>query len=289
MSCVESPDTQSAVDQLTSLIQLVSSQMDPSKSVNDAEKIDWLNSALKGKKSLIQYLIRKVIMDPDRSRNEHKLSLLLLALILRMTFGLSASEQSRTMVSSELTCVEGFWAHIRELIVLPDASVSHRCNALSVLVNAYRLCREEENEKPEWPSHTFSKTIISGVIDMIDKHNIGGSSSLTSRLMAVCLEYMVLGRQSHPDRFRASLKGAPIGVLGGLLETGGQILLAGKDRSQFFGFDPIIAEIDLKHLRTFVNELIEIGGENIYTPLALLCMESTPVVSVVGTPGKMVA
>ena len=105
---------------------------------------------------------------------------------------------------------------------------------------------------------------------------------MDSRLMTVCLEYLVLAFRNHSSRVRSAISNAPTAVLTGLLETGGQLLLAGPDRFDFFGFDPLVAEIELKLLRTLVNELIDIGGEKIYTPLALLCIESTPVT----TPAK---
>lgn len=258
--------TSYAVDQLGSLIQLVSSQMDPANSVSETEKLEWLKSALKGKRNLLQYLMKKIVMDKERSKNEHRLSLLLLALIARMATNLSSG---RSAVIDDLTSVEGFWNHIISLISLrnEDISLSIRCNALSLLVNAYRI----NGETGDWPTQIFSVQVMQGVINIMQ----GGSSSLTSRLMLVSLEYFLLAYKQRPRRVREMIKLAPIGIVTSLVEQGGQLLVCRK----YFAFDPIIEELDMKLLRLFMNELIDIGGNRIYTPLALLCIETTPPLS----------
>jgi hypothetical protein len=287
ISCMNSPKTQAAVDQLSSLIQLVSSQMDPTKAVADQDKLDWLQSAMKGKKNLIQYLSVKVVMDDQKSKNEHRLSLLLLALMVRMASTLTSELQFQKTVLLDLTRVEGFWPRVLSLISSTGASTSIRLNALSLLCNAFRLNNLLSSlDQPDWPSLIFSESTIAGVVDLVDKHRLSGGFSVDSRLMLVCFEFFVFAFHTHPLRVKISLSTAHLGVVSGLLEIGGQLLLGGKDRVSLFGFDPIVAEIDLKFVRPLVNELIDIGGPKLYTPLALLCIDSTPVVSAVATPAK---
>ena len=256
------------VDQLGSLIQHVSSYLDPSNKFTDFEKISWLQSALKGKRNLIQYLMKKFVMDLDRSKNEHRLSLLLLALITRMVSQLDAASQA--VVLSDLTSVEFFWCHVRSLVLSEQVSVSIRSNALSLLVNAFILT------KNEWPKLLFSESTIVAVVDLVNRQYAEGSSSQTNRVLLISLEYLLLAYAERPTRVvRSALSNC---VVTTMIELGGQLLLGARSMN-FFGFDPIVAELDLKQLRFFVNDLIELGGDRVYTPLALLCMESTPPLS----------
>ena len=269
-SAGNSPKSQATVEQLSSLIQLVSAQMDPVKAIPESERVAWLASALKGRKNLIQYLSTKIIMDADRSKNEHRLSLLLLSMILRMTSRISDSA-CRGSILSDLQSIEGFWPHILSLVCSENLSVSIRSNALSLCINAYRL-NNTMTAQPYWPSRLFSESTMQGVLDLIDKQR--GSGSMGARVLLVCLEYLLLARAVDQGRLVSCLATCNHSTIVSILELCGQISIAGDRRVALLGFDPVIQDIRPDDVRTFVNHLIELGGERIYTPLALACIDS---------------
>ena len=253
----------STTDQLSSLIPLVSSLLDPSRA--DSERVLWLNSALKGRKNLIIYLSTKIIMDPDKLRNEHKLSLLLLALIVRLAERVT-DDTCRVSVLTILKSIEGFWPLILKQIASPD-STSIGCNSLSLCVNAYRLNRASD----VWPARLFSSDTFSSVLSLIQQ----ADTSRSSRTLLVSFEYLLLASRANREAVKTRLSTAvKASTITALLEVGGQVILGGHRRNEILGFDPITSDMELSEVQTFVNDLLEIGGERIYTPLALLCIDA---------------
>lgn len=269
-SAGNSPKAQATIEQLSSLIQLVSAQMDPLKNIPESEKVAWLYSAMKGRKNLIQYLSTKIILDVNRSKNEHRLSLLLLAMILRMASRISDSA-CRGSVLSDLQSIEGFWHHILSLVSSDKHSVSIRSNALSLCINAYRLINTNSAQKC-WPSRVFSESTVHGVLDLVDKQRDNGSSGV--RVLLVCLEFLLLAGEADHYRLVSCLSMCNHSTIVSILELCGQIIIAGERRVAILGFDPVIEDIEPEGVRKLANHLIELGGERIYTPLALACIDS---------------
>ena len=251
---------QETVQQLSSLVQLVTVLSGPEQP--QSERSAWLTSALRGKRNLVQYLAR-LVLDEKRTKNEHRLSRLLLALVTRLADRLDGRCQDlKGIVLGDLCSMEGLWQRVLELVHQPDScGLGTSVNALSLMVNAYELNIHLGSER-EWPARIFSVSTIEAVV-LLSRKQDSGSASMTSRLLATTFEYLVLAHGAHRLRVMKSV-GNDVSYL---LEICCQLLLRGNR-------EPGLDHLDVARIRGLANDLIEQGGDRIYTPLALMCLET---------------
>ena len=250
------------VQQLSSLIQLVSVQVDPSSHVPESERTEWLTSAVlrNGKKNLILYLCRLAV-EADTPRSEVRLALVLLALIVRLTDSLESdsAKSIKSHVIEDLCSIEGFWDQVRAGLGNPQTTVSVRVISLSLLLHAFKL-NQSVNREDRWPTLLFSKSILNAVLDLADKQNKQQPAML-------CLEYILLYRKNK--KMQMALISSNFSVANVLLETCAQVLVS-KGRN-WHSFDPLVGLLDLNDVSDFANDLMS-GQVTFFTPLALMCI-----------------
>ena len=258
-----------SVEQLSSLIHLVTHQI--GEALED-EKLEWLRSALTGKKkNLIQYLAKLIIAE-STSKLETKLALLLLSLITVLVRSVS-DESVKEAVLADLRSVESFWTHILSLIADESNSASVRVNAVSLCVNAHRLGTDSDGNS-EWPPRIFSIGIIEAVTSILQSHQ-SSFVTLNSRTLAVSLDYLLLAWRRDHGRVIALLASRPRRqrVVPVLLEASAQLMIAADRRKELIGFDPLTWSIETRDVRELANQLVEIGGDRVHTSLALMCID----------------
>ena len=257
--------------QLLSLIQLLSHQLNSSTAVSEKEKIDWLDSALRGKRNLIQHLCKMTVTSEDRQ--EIKLALFLLCLIVVLADQIKSEKSIRTCVINDLSSIEGFWAKTHSIASSGDSEISSattQCYAVSLMLNAHRLHKKEIPGR-DWPARLFSQSVIEAVVSLAS-HSQSSLASTNARILGLCFDYIAAAWQAKPERLTACL-GANAKNIQVMLEVTVQVLVAGNRTNEMVGSDPLTEPMSQSEIRKFANVLIDMGGSHIPTQLALLVLD----------------
>jgi len=251
------------LQQLSSLIQLVTAELNDSGRKPSAASPEWLSSPARHKQSLVMYLCRLVVQGEEigeHSKNEVRLSMILLALICRFGMKSFSEESLKRQILNDLSSVEGFWNTVRAHFNKTNTSVSGRAVSLSLLLHAFKL----NDNSDRWPCLLFGHEILEGVLDMLKDH------SSSSRSLSLCLEYLCLFRRRHGKLiFAKILSHCENSILTVLLETFAQIRIA-QDRENWHSLDPLTSYLQQDDIDEVSNEILQTG--TFFTPLALMSL-----------------
>jgi hypothetical protein len=132
-------------------------------------------------------------------------------------------------------------------------------------VSAFALNEQLQGET-EWPSRIFALSTIEAVVVLSRKQD-SGSTSLNARIVSSTFEYIVIAHGVHRNRVLQSI-GSNVSHV---LEVCCQMLIAGDRKQDLIGDD--LESLSGSGIRALVNDLIEQGGDRVYTPLALMALE----------------